>query len=61
MTGETYECDFVFEAGDVGDDIRMRLFLFFAPPFFFPLAFSTVSYSLPLIVPCIVIVKEVLA
>ena len=59
-TGEMYECDFVFEAGDVGDDICMRLFLFFAPPFF-PLAFSTVSDSLLLIVPCIVIVKEVLA
>lgn len=55
-----YECDFVFEAGDVRDDVCMRLFLFFAP-LFFSLAFSTVSFSLPLIVPCIVIVKEVLA
>lgn len=34
-------------------------FFFFAP--FFILAFSTVSYSLPLIVPYMVIVKEVLA
>lgn len=36
-------------------------FSFLCSPLFFPLAFSTVSYSLPLIVPCIVIVKEVLA
>lgn len=35
-------------------------FSFLCPPFF-SLAFSTVSFSLPLIVPCIVIVKEVLA
>lgn len=34
MTGEMYKCDFVFEAGDVGDDICMRLFSSL-PPFLF--------------------------
>lgn len=36
-------------------------FFFFSPLASFSLSFSTVSYSLPLIGPCIVIVKEVLA